>query len=226
MPDNCRHWQGLLAEHALAQRARGIGTDSGMSDALAEHLAGCAGCQAIATEFRSTSEALAYTDAPGASLVANSTPSGLTTRIAARVDHERHRRDRRDRRRRFVAAVTAVAAAILVVVLLATVRHPGSTDTPGERVALSAAGVHGDAILQARAWGTQIHLAGTGFTPGQKYNVWLEQADGTHIPAGTFTGVRNTQITVVFASALPSSEAVAIGISEPDGKLIVRAPLN
>ena len=225
MPDNCRHWQGLLAEHALAQRARGIGigTDSGMSDALAEHLAGCTGCQAIATEFRSTSEALAYTDAPGASLVANPTPSGLTTRIAARVDHERHRRDRR---RRFVAAVTAAAAAILVVVLLATVRHPGSTDTPGERVALSAAGVHGDAILQARAWGTQIHLAGTGFTPGQKYNVWLEQADGTHIPAGTFTGVRNTQITVVFASALPSSEAVAIGISEPDGKLIVRAPLN
>ena len=223
MPDNCRHWQGLLAEHALAQRARGIGTGSGMSDALAEHLAGCPECQAIATEFRSTSEALSRTDAPGAFPVANPTPSGLTTRIAARIDHERHRRDRR---RRFVGSVTAAAAAILVVVAIVAVRHPGSTDTPGERVALSAGGVHGDAALQARAWGTQIHLSGTGFTPGQTYNVWLEQADGTHSPAGTFTGVRNKQITVVLASALPSSEAVAIGISQPDGKLIVRAPLD
>lgn len=77
----------------------------------------------------------------------------------------------------------------------------------------------------SRPWGTQIHLEGEGFAPGQQYNVWLE-ADDTHIPAGTFTGVANKRITVTLASALPQSQAVAIGISQSDGALIVRTPLT
>jgi hypothetical protein len=99
-------------------------------------------------------------------------------------------------------------------------------DTLGERVALSAAGVEGDATLEARAWGTQIQLAATGFIPGLHYTVWLERADGSHIAAGTFMGVRNRKLNVVLASALSSSEAIAIGISEPDGDLVVRAKLD
>lgn len=222
MPDNCRRWQGLLAEHALTTRPPHTGTDVAMDDGLADHLAGCVECQAAAAEFRSIAEALSHTDATSAGLVANAAPAGLTRRITARVDDERRRHDRRRR----YAAVSAAAATLLIVVSVLALRPSASNDTPVDRVALATAAIQGEATLQPRAWGTQIHLAGTGFIPGQPYNVWLEEADGTHVAAGTFTGVRNTQITVVLASALPPAEAVAIGISKPDGTLIVRAPLD
>jgi anti-sigma-K factor RskA len=224
MPDNCRHWQGLLAEHALSSHGGSIEDAAAMSDELAEHVAGCAECQATAAEFRATAAALGHTTEPIAVHVANAMSSGMSSRIAARVDLERQRH-RRNRRRQFVAA-GAVAAAILVVVSMMAIRHHDSTEVAGEQVALTSSGVNGDATLQPQAWGTQIHLAVTGSTPGQRYNVWLERADGSRVGAGTFTGVRNTSISVVLSSALPSGEAVAIGISEPNGDLVVRAPLD
>jgi len=221
MPDNCRRWQGLLAEHALTTRPPHTGTDVAMDDGLADHLAGCVECQTAAAEFRSIAEALSHTDANSSVLVANAAPAGLTRRITARVDDERRRHDRRR-----YAAVSAAAATLLIVVSVLALRPSASNDTPVDRVALAAAEIQGEVTLQPRAWGTQIHLAGTGFIPGQHYNVWLEEADGTHVAAGTFTGVRNTQIAVALASALPPAEAVAIGISKPDGTLIVRASLD
>jgi hypothetical protein len=86
--------------------------------------------------------------------------------------------------------------------------------------------MRGNATLQGWAWGTEIHLSVTGATPGKRYNVWLERADGGRVGAGTFIGVRNRPITVVLASAVPSSEAIALGISEPSGELVLRAPLD
>jgi hypothetical protein len=223
MPENCRHWQGLLAEYILVSGADPDGDDPLMSDDLAAHLAGCLECQATAAEFRSSVDALAHTTAPSAAPIASPISSGLSKRISTRIDQERHRRIRR---RRF-AAGTAAAAALLVVVSLIAFRPHDSTKTAGERVALSAAGIHGDATLETRAWGTQIQLALSGFIPGQHYSVWLEKVDGTHVGAGSFIGVRNSQINIVLSSALPSSEAMAIGISKSDGgDLVVRKPLD
>lgn len=222
MPENCRHWQGLLAEHILGSRRRHDGDASPMPEDLAAHLAECRECQEAAAEFRATAEALAHTTAPPAEHP-NPPSVGLSDRISARLDLARRRRDRHRR----LGAVAAVAAAMLIVVSVAIVRHHDSTQTLGERVALDADGVHGDATLQAQAWGTQIHLAVTGFIPGQHYSVWLERSDGSRVGAGSFIGVRSTQISVSLSSALPSSEAVAIGISKSDsGGVVVRAPLD
>jgi hypothetical protein len=221
MPENCRHWQGLLAEHVLAS-ARDDGTHPAMDDALAEHLAGCTECRAAAAEFQATAAALAHTTAQNAAPVATLISGDLPARIAARVDQERHRRNRRRR-----TAVLSTAAALMVVVSVMAVRHGQSNDnTSGERVALSANGMQSEATLQAWEWGTQIRLAVSGSTPGQHYNVWLERADGTRIGAGTFIGVRNKEFIVVLGSAVPSSEAIAIGISKPDGNLVVRVRLD
>lgn len=220
MPD-CRYWQGLLAEHALAS-ARRSATGPAMPDDLAEHLVGCQDCQTAAAEFRATAAALASTSAPTRAPSAPPTPAGLTLRIATRVDHERQRRDRRRR----LVAVSAAAALIVVGVWAVAVRGPGSTETAGERVTLSAAGLHGDATLRAETWGTQIEINASGFTPGQRYLVWLERADGSRVGAGSFMGVRSHEITAVLASDLASAEAVAIGISDPDGRVLVRAELE
>ena len=221
MPDNCRHWQGLLAEHILSS-TRADGSRAPMDDDLAEHLAGCTECQAAAAEFRATAAALAHTTAQNAAPVANLISGDLPARIAARVEQERHRQTRRRR----VAALTTAAALIVVIVSIMAIRPGQSNTTPGERVAISANGVQGEATLQTWEWGTQIRLAVSGSTPGQRYNVWLERADGTRVGAGTFIGVRNKEFIVVLGSAVPSSEAIAIGISEPNGNLVVRASLN
>jgi len=222
MPENCRHWQGLLAEHILASHSR-AGTDAVEIGAdLAEHLAGCADCQAASAEFQSTAAALAGTNAPTSTPVVVPNSDDLSMRITARVDGERRRRDRR----RHWMAASAAAVVLLVAASIVTLGHSGSDGQLSEHVALAAVDVHGNATLEAREWGTQIRLAVTGVTPGQRYNVWLERADGSRVGAGTFLGIRNKQIKVVLASALPSAEAIAIGISEPNGDLVVRTPLD
>jgi len=219
MPENCRHWQGLLAEHILASTSHN--PDQPMADDLAEHVAGCAECQAVAADFRSAAAALASTTAPHAALPVVA-PPGLGARITSRVDRERHRRDRRRR----VIAVGAAAAILSVTVWAVAARDSDTTRVAGERVTLVAGGMRGDATLQAQTWGTQIELTATGLTPGQRYVVWLERADGTRVPAGTFMGVRSSTITAVLGAALASSEAVAIGISDTDGAVVVRAALS
>ncbi len=223
MPDNCRHWQGLVAEHVLASAGRHGDVVPAMPDDLAEHLADCAECQATITEFRATAEALAGTTAPPVARIVRPASSGLPDRIAARVEVARRRRDRQRR----LTEVAGVAAAVLLIVSVTVVRHHTSSGTSSERVTLDATEMRGDATLQAQPWGTQIHLAVSGFVPGQHYSVWLERSDGSRVGAGSFIGVRSSQISVSLSSALPSSEAVAIGISKSDGGGdVVRAPLN
>ena len=123
--------------------------------------------------------------------------------------------------------MASVAAAVLLIVAsIVTVHNSSRRSHPANGSPSVPDGMQGDATLQGWAWGTQIHLSVTSATPGQRYNVWLERADGSRVGAGTFIGVRNRQITVVLASAVPSSEAVAIGISAPNGDLVVRTPLD
>ena len=219
MPDNCKPWQALIAEHALAP-------DQPIDAALDAHLSTCTACASTLAEFRATVAALAHTtEAMSAQVSTASVPAGLEHRIMTRLhDALREQRTRRTRRTVFAVVGTA-AAAIALIVTLASVRDPAAP-ARGDRVALVAIDVRGDATLEPRPWGTQIHLTASGFTAGQQYNLWLERADGSHVPAGTFTGVTATKITVTLASALPAADAIAIGISRPDGTLIVRTTLS
>ena len=217
MPDNCKHWQALIAEHALT-------TDLPLDHDVDAHVLTCTDCAATVAEFRGIAAALSHTAAGSKPNAPRAVPSGLDARIAARL-HQARRKRRAVRIAVTVAVGGTVAAAVFLALTFASIRTTTPV-IPIEQVALVAGAVHGDAQLETRAWGTQIHLAGTGFTPGQQYNVWLEKADGTHIPAGTFNGVRNTRITVTLASSLSATDAVAIGLSTPNGNLIMRVPLN
>ena len=219
MPDNCEHWHGLIAERALHPLEPATEGD------VTAHLVTCTECRALADEFASTAAALAtIRPAPTAPALPDA-PSAehLYTQISDRIATERNRQ----RRHRWPIAVIATAAAALITVFAINI----ATSTPTSRtaaphIALANDTIDATAVLEQRAWGTQIQLEGQGFIPGQQYNVWLEQANGTHIAAGTFTGVANTRITVTLASALPRVQAIAIGVSQPDGTLIDRAPLT
>ena len=222
MPDDCEHWQGLVAEQAL----RGLDTEPATT--LVAHLSTCTDCRTLANEFEATvsalsharpenllSETLKSTTAPAPS------PEHLNARIVARLTTERTKH----RRRTWATALTATAAAALIGVFVVQATM-SPTPSSIEQIALANSTINGNVVLENRPWGTQIYLQAKGFTRGQRYNVWLEQVDGTRIPAGTFNGVANTRITVTLASSLPQSQAVAIGISKPDGTLVLRTPLT
>ncbi|MEP7201083.1 MAG: anti-sigma factor [Ilumatobacteraceae bacterium] len=218
MPDNCEHWHGLIAEGALHP------LDPATEADVTAHLLTCTECRALADEFASTAAALATARPAPAAPAPDDAPSAeyLYTQISTRIATERNRQ----RRRTWSTGLIATAAAALITVFAINIATSSTTRTAAPHIALSNDTIDATAVLEPRAWGTQIRLEGQGFTPGRQYNVWLEQANGTHIPAGTFTGVANTRITVTLASALPQSQAIAIGVSQPDGTLIVRAPLT
>ena len=221
MPDNCEHWHGVIAERALHP------LDPATEADVAAHLVSCSECRAVADEFAITAAVLATArPAPAAASPLEDAPFAehLYTQISTRIATERHRQRRRIWSTGLIA--TAAAALITVFAINNATSTSSTTRTAAPHIALANDTIDATAVLEQRAWGTQIRLEGQGFTPGQQYNVWLEQADGTHLPAGTFTGVANTRITVTLASALPPAEAIAIGVSQPDGTLIVRAPLT
>jgi hypothetical protein len=115
---------------------------------------------------------------------------------------------------------------VLIGIFVAAAVVSAPTRTGSQPVAIANDIVDGAVTFVNHSWGTEIHLQATGFTPGQQYNVWMERADGTRVAAGTFTGTTGAHVSVTLASALAQSHAVAIGISQPDGKLVVRAPLT
>ena len=109
----------------------------------------------------------------------------------------------------------------MVVMLL-----PSSNGGVNHSIALGGTpSVLATATLEARPWGTQIRLDAEGLAPGQVQNVWLERADGSRVPAGTFTAVEGRQVHVTLAAALGRVQARAVGISGPDGTTVVRAAL-
>lgn len=223
MPDNCEHWQGLVAVRALGT----LDTESEMT--LTAHLVTCADCRTLADEFGVTASALAHgrpENLMSAALTSTTSqapsPERINAQIAARLAAERTRH----RRRTWSVGLAATAAAALIFVFVAYPTTTAPTRSSTDPIALASSTIDGNIVLEHRPWGTQIYLQAKGFTQGQQYNVWLEQIDGTRTPTGTFSGVANVQLTVALASSLPKSQAIAIGISKPDGTLIVRTPLT
>ncbi len=216
MPENCEYWHGVIAERALH------GLDPETERGVSEHLDGCAEARALADEFAATSAALSHARPEGVESTSAPAPSPerlygqIATRLAAS----------RTRNRRRALAIGVAAAAVLVAMFVAAAVTSSPTRTGSRQVAIANESVNGAVTFVTRSWGTEIHLQATGFTPGQQYNVWMERADGTRVAAGTFTGITGPRVSVTLASALAQSHAVAIGISQPDGKLIVRAPLT
>jgi hypothetical protein len=121
-----------------------------------------------------------------------------------------------------VAAAAAVAAVLLAVtgVLLAT-----RDDDGGRRVELAGAGVTGWAELAPDARGTRIDLEVSGLPAGHAYGVWLEDARGARVPAGSFRPAPGGETHLVLNAGLPLELSRAIGVTQLGGDDLVRRDL-
>lgn len=219
MRDSCAEWRGAIGAHALGQ------SEEGERIAIEAELEGCPACRAEFENLTWAVRALAAADQHRVGSPQASVPRTLGPAIFERIGAERAQRKRRARRRSVLTSLGTAAAVALLAVSLFLI-HPGSSSS-GRRVSLSASpGAAADAVVESRPWGAQVTLSAQGLDPGSTLSVWLETADGHRSPAGTFTSLPNRRIRVVLATATRPELAVALGISNPVGATIARAPLR
>jgi hypothetical protein len=117
--------------------------------------------------------------------------------------------------------VRLAAAAVLVVVAgiaAAATFGGGGDDRRAGTVALSGAGgAHGSATLTARAWGTEVHVELEGLVAGEVYWLWVADADGDRVAAGSLRGT-GRRSTAVLAAGMDAAEAARVWVTdERDG---------
>lgn len=210
----CRVWRGALAGRALGR------ADPAVDLALDAHLDGCPACRTELDELRATVAAVALADPERVGRAA--APPALANRIMEQIALEsaatRHRR-----RRRLGLAVAGIAAAVAVVLGLVLAGDAPRREPPIE---LSGeTGVDGSAALTERAWGTQVTLEVSGLDEGETYWLWLSDAGGHRVAAGSLTGTGG-MARAVLASALPADDARRIWMTDGDDRVVLAAEID
>jgi anti-sigma factor RsiW len=206
-PDDCRAWRENLGAFVLDQ------LDDEERAATEAHLEGCPACRAELDLLAPLAEALPLAD-PSRLGSAPAPPRSLAYRIASGIAGEK--RARRRRRLRLGGAVAAAAACAAVIAALLLAGGGGSpAPTPARQVAFTSVppGVELGATLAPRPWGSEINLRVRGITPGTRCEVWLRNADGTRIPAGSFRyRYEGGSDGAALSASLRPSQARAIGV--------------
>lgn len=190
--------------------------------AVQAHLDGCPECRAELRELRGAAGALAQADPDRVAEPPAAPPASLRAAIFTEIAKERPRQRR--------SRAVMLAAAVLAVCLGAgaMVAHE-ATSPDGRPVSFTARpeGVQATAAVEGKGWGTMVHLDIAGLPQGKRYMVWLEQSDGSRMPAGSFIAGGDRTMSMQLAVGLPMSDAMALGISTPaDRHALLRAPLR
>ena len=205
MSDACREWRGEIAALALGrlapeERAR-----------VFAHADGCADCRAELNLLEHLSRAMANADATRLDHEP-APPPELRDRILLQLDGERAvvRRVARRRVRRFVAASAAVVL-IAVGAVAAMQLSDGDRDRIRFESALDSGG--GSFALHRSATGTSITFPHDGLHAGEVYWLWLTDASGRRVGAGTFLGTTDAA-TMTMQAALPIDRVVRVWVTD------------
>ena len=216
--DGCREWRELLGPYVLDA------LDGDERAAVAAHLEGCAECRAEQAELAPLQELLLLADPDGLESVP-APPSSLGRRIARRVESER--RGERRRRLRFGLALGGVATAVAAV--LAVLVLPGGSPEPGPagsevRFAQLPPGVRIAAHLTPQPYGSQVDVYVHGMRRDTRCVVFLRDADGRRVTAGSFLYSYRGDAGSGLSAAIPLRDVSAIGIHA--GKRTFTAPVG
>jgi len=214
MSDACREWRGDIAALALDrlpadERAR-----------VLAHLDSCADCRAELRMLEHLGRAMTHADATRLDHEP-APPPELRDRIMTRLSDERAvvRRLARRRVRRAIAAVAAVAAAILLALGVSVmVRDSGDSDRV--QFAFALPDTSGSFALHRNSTGTVITFTHEGLHPQDVYWLWLTDATGKRVSAGTFLGTTDAT-TVTMQAALAMDRVVRVWVTDKDDVIIL-----
>ena len=215
------HVRPLLGAYVLGH----LGDDD--AAAVAAHLEGCPTCREEAAELAPVASLLPLADPERVGAPAEA-PREMLDDVLARIQREREARDRA-RRRTLGARVgtIAAAAALVLIVALISLRPWEPSGPAGEVVALIASRprVLGEAVIHEDPESTWVELTTSGLSVGETYAVWLEETgSGERSPMGTFTSV-DGDLYISLYSTLPRDRAASIGVSDPDGSVVMRGSI-
>jgi anti-sigma factor RsiW len=214
----CRDWRGALGAAALG------GIDPAEQIALRAHLDGCPACRAELHDLTAVARALDSIPVENVTSAPAEPSRALADRVFERVAHEREVKRGRRARRVLVGAgaFASAAAAVVAVVLFVGVGAPAGGTTV---VLTSTAGASGRATLHAEALGTEVDVKVSGLHPGHYYWFWVTGDDGHRIPAGTFSGSKQST-EVHLMSAVPLAEARRIWVTDDQRNVVLDAKVG
>lgn len=214
--ESCREWRGALGAAALG------GIDPAEEIALRAHLDGCPTCSAELRDLTAVAHALAVVPIDRVTSAPVEPSWALANRVFQRVARERDVRRRRRTRRALVGAGASVAAAAVVAVVLLI--GAGGPTSATHVVLKSHIGATASATLHAKSVGTEVDVTFAGLRPGHYYWLWLTGDDGHRIPAGSFSGSRQST-EVQLMAAVPLSEARRIWVTDEHEAVVLDAEL-
>jgi hypothetical protein len=212
MSDACREMRAALGAAALS------GLDAADDPALRAHLDGCAECRAELRELSSVARALPLADPRRGVEAPAEPPPGLGDRVRDRLAQERNGHRNRARRRTLLAVAAALVAVLAVVATVVALRDANENTT--QVTFPTTAGASGRARLYARETGTEVALHVRGLHDGDAYWLWLTDAHGDRMGAGTFLAT-DGEIDVTLTSAMPLDDARRIWITDDDDATVL-----
>ena len=82
----------------------------------------------------------------------------------------------------------------------------------------------GSAALQARPWGTQVHLVLRGLPREGAFTAWAVDVAGSRTPAATWRATRDGRADVTGAAALDPVALVRLEVLALDGTAVLTTP--
>ncbi|MGE5283153.1 MAG: anti-sigma factor family protein [Chloroflexota bacterium] len=209
--ERCREWRESLGAYALGQ------LPEGERAGLEAHLEGCPDCRGELESLAGVARVMPLAD-PEHLESAPSPPPALADRVLAAVEAEQRAGEghtRKRRHRRFGLALSGVAAAAAAAVLAIFVLGGGSGESAPEReIAFGSlpTGMEIDTTLIPHSFGTEIHVYVSGVRSGTLCRVFLRDAAGRRVSAGSFRYRWGEDSEAMLTSALDLSNTAAVGI--------------
>ena len=211
--DACREWRGALGATALDR------LDAAEEVALQAHLEGCAGCRAELRELRAVAAALPVADVDRVVSDEREPSHALGEQVLARLASARG-----DARRRRLGRLLAAAAVVVFVAAVGIAVVARDDDGDGVEVSLAGTEATATAELRESAAGTEVRLLASGLDDGDWYWLWVTDANGRRVPAGTFRGTGG-DLDVTMTAALGLDETRRVWVTDADDGVVLDARL-